>query len=30
VAPKSQGEKPCEIKGGGQEIAVTVGQWQKI
>ena len=26
---KSHGEKRCEIKGGGQEMAAMVGQWQK-
>ena len=28
--PKSQGEKRCEIQGGGQEMAVMVDHWQKI
>ena len=27
---KSHGEKRCEIQGGGQEMAVTVGYWKKI
>ena len=27
---KGQGEKSCEIKGGSQEMAVMVSQWQKI
>ena len=26
---KGQGEKRCEIKSGGQEMAVMVGSWQK-
>ena len=30
VAPKSQGEKRCEIEGGGQEMAVIIVQWQKF
>jgi len=27
TAPKCQGEKRCEIKGGGQEMAVIILQW---
>ena len=30
AAPKCQGEKRCEIKGGGQEMAVIIVQWQKF
>jgi len=30
AAPKCQGEKVCEIKGGGQEMAVIIVQWQKF
>jgi len=30
VAPKCQGEKRCEIKRGGQELAVIIVQWQKF
>ena len=29
AAPKCQGEKRCEIKGGGQEMAVIIVQWPK-
>jgi len=28
VAPKSQGEKRCKIKGGGQEMGVIIIQCQ--
>jgi len=28
--PKSMGKKRCEIKGGGQEMTVMVGQWQRF
>jgi len=27
---KCQDEKGCEIKGGGQEMAVIIVQWQKF
>jgi len=30
VAPKSLVETRCEIKGGGQEMAVITFQWQKF
>ena len=30
AAPKFQVEKRCEIKVGGQEIAVIIVQWQKF
>ena len=29
-AVKKGCEKRCEIQGGGQEMAVMVGKWQKI
>jgi len=28
AAPKCQGEKRCEIKGGSQEMAVIIVQWK--
>jgi len=30
AVPKFQGEKRCEIKGGDQEMAVIIVQWQKF
>ena len=30
AAPKCQGKKTCEIKVGGQEIAVIIVQWQNL
>ena len=30
AAPNCQGEKRREIKGGGQELAVILVQWQKF
>jgi len=30
AAPKFQGEKRCEIKGGSQEMAVMIVQWQNF
>jgi len=30
AATKCQGGKRCEIKGGGQEMAVIIVQWQKF
>jgi len=30
VAPKFQDEKRCETKGGSQEMAVIIVQWQKF
>ena len=29
ATPEHQGEKRCKIKGGGQEMAVIIFQWQK-
>jgi len=30
IQKKGKGKKSCEIKGGGQEMAVMVGLWQKF